>query len=357
LSTCCGDRGYPDPDDRVVRAGLLDPVGENGIVCCSEPDIPEVGSDVVAEIDVLAGISPGSIPEFEPDLVIGERDRRTRDGVEFAVRPVRKERRWRSYGDIVGLLGGIGAERVGGSERDGVGPCCSICVGRVLDGRVGGVIAEGPVPGSGRVGGEIGELDGERPDALCRGSDEIDLRNRRCRWCYGKFVEFVVDTAIPGSDLEPSSLPPASSPAVFTNPIRSSFILTPTDDDNTVAPLQNSPCIFIDATFIIIEICVHIESSNDRSPRQRLLDCIFIGKWSYSVPLGYAIIPAATGVTGRVLSDIGIAGLVHDTTVENPVEGAWHGGTAASPASCARDEVLLREVRVDARVVIGNLHP
>jgi len=172
LSSGHRDRRYLDPDDRIVCAGLLDPVGENGIVRGSEPDIPEIGLDIIAEINVLSGVCAGSVPDLEPDLVVGEEGGRTRDGMEFAVGPAVKERRGRSHGDIVGLPGGIRPECIGGSERDGIGSGSSVCVNGVLDGGVCGIVTEVPLPGRGRIRGEVGELDGEGELTRKRGGRE-----------------------------------------------------------------------------------------------------------------------------------------------------------------------------------------
>jgi len=72
LGSGSGDGGDLDPDDGVGRSGLLDPVGEDGVVGGGEPDIAEIRGYVGPEVDVLAGICAGSVPDLEPDLVVSQ---------------------------------------------------------------------------------------------------------------------------------------------------------------------------------------------------------------------------------------------------------------------------------------------
>jgi len=72
LGSGSGDGGDLDPDDGVGGSGLLDPGGEDGVVGGGEPDIAEIRGDVGPEVDVLAGVCSGSVPDLEPDLVVGQ---------------------------------------------------------------------------------------------------------------------------------------------------------------------------------------------------------------------------------------------------------------------------------------------
>jgi len=222
---------------------------------------------------------------------------------------------------------------------------------------VGGSITEVPLPGDRRVGREVGELDGERPDSTSWCCDKIGSWNGWYNGWDSEFIEFIVNPAVTRSDFEPSRFAPARSPAVFAYPVSPPFVLAPADDDNGMVAPEAAPGIFVDTTRIVAEILVHGKCADDRPSRQCILDCCLIIKGGYSVPFGYAIDPAATGIAGRVLCNIGVAGLVHCTMIENPVEGTVHFCSGTSPAPGTGNEVLFCIVWIEAGIVVRYLHP
>jgi len=87
-----------------------------------------------SEVDILAGICTGSVPERIPDLVVRKVRRcGAGDSMEFPVGPTAQERRWGSDGNVAGLLDCAGTVGIGHGQGDGVIPLSSVRVEGILE--------------------------------------------------------------------------------------------------------------------------------------------------------------------------------------------------------------------------------